>query len=484
MDRDRILVVDDDPLIRGSLYEMLRGRRYDVEMASDGAEALESLKRRPFQLVLADWKMPRVDGMGLLDHIKTHYPGVSVVIITGFGNIGSAVEAIRQGAFDYLTKPIQPEELEATIKRALTAFSSAEETDGDDPFSSIIGEHPRMKRLCESIKLIAGSAATVLLEGESGTGKRLIAHAIHRADLKRKDQPFVEVSCGALPETLLESELFGHVRGAFTGAIRDKQGRFELADGGTILLDEIDTFSPALQVKLLRVLQERTFEQVGDTRTIRVDVRIVAATNRNLDTLVREGKFREDLYYRVNVIALRIPPLRDRASDIPLLVEYFLKGTCARVGKAIDGVTEEAMEAFKAHHWPGNVRELENMIERTVILAQHHKIRLQDLPEHFQHPAPSAPPSGVHSLPAIDGAGVPSAMMRNRADKAATNNGAAVGSGTLKEAMQDPERDIILKALVESHWNRSLAAKKLGIHRSTLYHKLRKLKIDPSQCQG
>jgi transcriptional regulator with PAS, ATPase and Fis domain len=361
--------------------------------------------------------------------------------------------------------------LDATIKRALTAFSSSEEPDGDDPFSSIIGEHPRMKRLCESIQLIAGSAATVLLEGESGTGKRLIAHAIHRADLKRRTQPFVEVSCGALPETLLESELFGHVRGAFTGAIRDKQGRFELADGGTLLLDEIDTFSPALQVKLLRVLQERTFEQVGDTRTIRVDVRIVAATNRNLDALVRDGKFREDLYYRVNVIALRIPPLRDRASDIPVLVEHFLTRTSARVGKAMDGVTDEAMEAFKAHHWPGNVRELENMIERTVILAQHHKIRLQDLPELFQHPAASTPTP-------------PSVALHHREAEAAANNGSALGGGTLKEAMQDPERGIILKAMAEARWNRSLAAKKLGIHRSTLYHKLRKLKIDPSQCQG
>ncbi|MBI3323724.1 MAG: sigma-54-dependent Fis family transcriptional regulator [Candidatus Omnitrophica bacterium] len=475
MERDRILVVDDDPLIRGSLYEMLRGRRYDVEMASDGAEALESLKRRTFQLVLADWKMPRVDGIGLLDHIKTNYPGVSVVIITGFGNIGSAVEAIRQGAFDYLTKPIQPEELEATIKRALATYPQPTEDGSTDPFIHIIGEHPRMKRLCETIKLIASSSATVLLEGESGTGKRLIAHAIHRADPKRRDQPFVEVSCGALPETLLESELFGHVRGAFTGAIRDKQGRFELADGGTILLDEIDTFSPALQVKLLRVLQERTFEQVGDTRTIRVDVRIIAATNRHLESLVMEGKFREDLYYRVNVIALRIPPLRDRATDIPLLVEHFLKRTCERVGKAIQSITEEAMQAFKAHHWPGNVRELENMIERTVILAPHDKIRLQDLPESMQSVSTSAPVTHVgayhSSFPALDGAPA------NQAKPSGVN-------GTLKEAMQDPERDIILKALVDSHWNRSLAAKRLGIHRSTLYHKLRKLAIDPSQTHS
>src|SRR3989338_507242 len=274
---------------------MLRGRRYEVEMASDGSEAIDHLKRRSFQLVLADWKMPQVDGMTLLSHIRNQYPDVSVILITGFGNVNSAVEAMRQGAFDYLTKPIQPEELEETITRALAQYTPPADTI-EDPFNGIIGQDTTMQKLFATIRSVAASQATVLLEGESGTGKRVIAQAIHRADPKRRHKPFVEISCGALPETLLESELFGHVKGSFTGAIRDKQGRFEVADGGTILLDEIDAFTPALQVKLLRVIQERLYERVGDTRTMRVDVRIIAATNRELRELVREGKFREDLF--------------------------------------------------------------------------------------------------------------------------------------------------------------------------------------------
>jgi len=454
MARNRILVVDDDPLIRGSLYELLQGKGYDVEIVSDGLEALERLGQRPFHVVLADWKMPQMDGMTLLERIKPAHQDVSVVIVTGFGNVNSAVEAMRRGAADYLTKPIQPDELEETIQRALA--SSRPAGSYDDPFSNIVGEHATMKRLFEVVRLIGVSPTTVLIEGDSGTGKRLIAHAIHRVDPKRRDQPFVEVSCGALPETLLESELFGHVRGAFTGAIRDKQGRFELADGGTIFLDEIDAFSPALQVKLLRALQERTFERVGDSRTMKVDVRIIAATNRHLQELVKQGMFREDLYYRLNVISLRLTPLRDRATDIPLLVEYFLKRTCAQVGKPVTGLTDEARQAFLKYHWPGNVRELENVIERCVILAQHPKITLLELPESLQAAlhGPAAASDAKPELPS-----------------------------SLKEAMQDPEREIILKALADARGNRSLAAKRLGIHRSTLYHKLRKLAVDPDQLR-
>ena len=460
MARNRILVVDDDPLIRGSLYELLQGKGYDVEIVADGLEALERLGQRNFHVVLADWKMPQMDGLTLLGRIKPAHQDVSVVIVTGFGNVNSAVEAMRRGATDFLTKPIQPDELEATIQRAIAGSGQSGEAPWDDPFSHIVGEHPSMKRLFEVVRLIGVSPTTVLIEGESGTGKRLIAHAIHRVDPKRRDQTFMEVSCGALPETLLESELFGHVRGAFTGAIRDKQGRFELADGGTIFLDEIDAFSPALQVKLLRVLQERTFERVGDSKTLKVDVRIVAATNRRLEELVKQGSFREDLFYRLNVIALRLPPLRERASDIPLLVDYFLKRTCAQVGKPINGVSDEAMRWFTSYQWPGNVRELENGIERAVVLAQHPKITPQDLPESVQ-----AAVSGPKSL-------------MSQPDPASQQ------AASLKQAMQDPEREIILKALAEARGNRSLAAKRLGIHRSTLYHKLRKLAVDPDQLHG
>ncbi len=468
MERNRILVVDDDPLIRGSLYEMLRGQRYEVEMASDGAEAMSHLERRPFQLVIADWKMPQVDGLGLLEHIRSKYPDVNVVLITGFGNVTSAVDAIRRGAFDYLTKPIQPEELEATIQRALSQFMQPAESI-DDPFTGIVAEDPGMKKLFDVIRSVAASPATVLLEGESGTGKRVIAQALHRADVKRRNHPFVEISCGALPETLLESELFGHVRGSFTGAIRDKQGRFEGADGGAILLDVIDAFSPALQVKLLRVIQERLFERVGDTRTMRVDVRIIAATNRKLSELVAQGKFREDLFYRLNVIALCLPPLRDRKTDLPRLIEHFIARSSKAMGTTISGVTDEALQVLMEYRWPGNIRELENMMERAVILAKHAKIDVDDLPEEirFRTDALSMATDDREEDPlAVDGA---PASNESRDKKA-----------LLKDALKNPERDLILKALEEVRWNRSEAAKRLGIHRSTLYHKIRQLGIQTS----
>ncbi len=459
MDRNRILVVDDDPLIRGSLYEQLKSKRFDVEVAADGSEAMEHLKDGHFQLVLTDMKMPQVDGLNLLEHIKRRYPDINVVLITGFGNLSAAVSAFRSGAFDFLTKPIQPAELEATVQRALATTTSIEEPVGD-PFTGFIGEHPSMKDLRDKIQLIAQSPATVLLRGESGTGKRIIAHAIHRADLRRCNKPFVEVSCSALPETLLESELFGHVRGAFTGAIRDKEGRFEVADGGTILLDEIDTFSPAMQVKLLRVLQERTFERVGDSRTMRVDVRIIAATNRNLEQVVKEGKFREDLYHRLNVISLKLPRLKDRATDIPILVDYFVKRISDQMGKNMKGVDPEAMDILSSYAWPGNVRELENAIERSIVMNRKNIIASEDLPDILRG----------QSADIVD-------MDNNH------NGDLSDDAATLKEALRDPEREIILKVLKEAGYNRSLAAKRLGIHRATLYHKLRKFSIDPDRLR-
>lgn len=462
MERNRILVVDDDPLIRGSLYEMLRGQRYDVEMASDGSEAIDHLKRRSFQLVLADWKMPQVDGLALLSHIRNQYPEVSVILITGFGNVNSAVEAMRQGAFDYLTKPIQPEELEETIARALSQYAPPADTI-EDPFNGIIGQDPSMQKLFSMVRSVANSQATVLLEGESGTGKRIIAQAIHRADPKRRHQPFVEISCGALPETLLESELFGHVRGSFTGAIRDKQGRFEVANGGTILLDEIDAFTPALQVKLLRVIQERLYERVGDTRTMRVDVRIIAATNCTLAELVKQGKFREDLFYRLHVIAMRLPALRERKSDLPVLINHFIERSSRAMSKTISGVSDETMQLLTTYSWPGNIRELENIIERAVILAQHPTLELEDLPEEMRFHADA-------TAMAVD----------DREEEAAAAEPTQDGGVQLKDALRLPERDIILKVLAEVRWNRSEAAKRLGIHRSTLYHKIRQLGIHTS----
>ncbi len=475
MQRKRILVVDDDPLIRGSLYEMLRSRHYDVEMAADGTEAMDHLRRRPFHLVLTDWKMPQVDGMSLVGHIRTNYPNMSVVLITGFGTINSAVEAIRHGAFDYLTKPIQPEELEATIQRALSQYTPPPDAGeaGDDPFAGVIGDDPAMQRLFGMVRSVAGSPATVLIEGESGTGKRIIALAIHRADPKRRQQPFVEISCGALPETLLESELFGHVKGSFTGAIRDKQGRFEIADGGTILLDEIDTCSPALQVKLLRAIEQKVFERVGDTRTIHVDVRLIAATNRALRELVAQGTFREDLFYRLNVVSLHLPPLRQRRGDLPLLITSFLERSAKVMGKSITGIADDAMQILLQYDWPGNVRQLENVIDRCVIFSRHAKLVVEDLPDEIRVQAVrGATPNGDASA-APHGAG-------HAASPAPTPAAESAEALLLKQAMKLPERELILKVLHDVRWNRSKAAKRLGIHRSTLYHKIRQLGINTS----
>lgn len=462
MAQNRILVVDDDPLIRGSLYELLRGKRYEVEMASDGMEAINHLTRHSFDLVIADWKMPQVDGLNLLSHIKAQHANVSVVLITGFGTISSAVDAVRQGAFDYLTKPIQPEELQATIERALSQHTEDVPSLAEDPFAGIIGEDVSMQRVFAMVRAVASSPSTVLLEGESGTGKRVIAQAIHRSDIKRAHQPFVEISCGALSETLLESELFGHVRGAFTGAIRDKQGRFEIANGGTILLDEIDAFPPSLQVKLLRVIQDRRFEHVGDTRTLQVDVRIIAASNRNLAEWVRQGKFREDLYYRLNVFAIRLPPLRSRKLDLSELVKYFINRYAQALGKTIAGISEEAMALIQRYDWPGNVRELENVIERAVILARHARLEIEDFTEELRGNSLGCD----QTLSDIQVSLEPIASQ--------------VSNTSLRDALKPSERDLIVKVLDEVRWNRSEAAKRLGIHRSTLYHKMRQLGIEGS----
>ncbi len=462
--RGQVLVVDDDPLIRGSLCEMLRGWGYEAEMAGDGTEAMEHIRRRGFALVITDWKMPNADGMSLLAHIRKHYPDVSVVVMTGFGNVGSAVEAMRAGAFDYLSKPIQPDELEATVARALSHDRASQETP-DDPFAGVVGEDPSMQKVFATVRSVAETSSTVLLEGESGTGKRVIAQAIHRADSRRRNHAFVEVSCGALPETLLESELFGHVRGSFTGAIRDKQGRFEVADGGTILLDEIDAFSKALQVKLLRVIQDRLYERVGDTRTMKVDVRIIAATNRRLRELVQQGKFREDLYYRLNVISIRLPALRERPKDLTPLIQNIIDRNARQAEKVISGVTDAAMQILLQYPWPGNIREMENMLERAVILSKHPHIDVSDLPEeitgaaggHFLEPSTIAQPAGA-SIDPDEGASLPEPI-------------------GLKDALRLPEKELILKVLHEARWNRSAAAKRLGIHRSTLYQKMKQLGI-------
>jgi len=446
-----ILIADDEPLTRKSLLEILKFEGYRVSLASDGEEALKIVKKDIPDVVIADLKMPRMDGIALLREIKKYNPDIEVVLITAYGTIETAVEAMKEGAFDYITKPIIDSEIKIVIQRILEQKRLVEEnkvlkeklrSKERTSFCEIIGKNSKMQKIYDLIETVAPTNATVLITGESGTGKRLIARALHFCNPYRKDKPFVEVSCGALPENLLESELFGHVKGSFTGALRDRKGRFEVASGGTIFLDEIDTFSPKLQVKLLRVLQEGEFERVGDTKTIKVDVRVIAATNQDLKKLIKEGLFREDLYYRLNVIPIHVPPLRERKDDIPLLVEHFLKKSSQRLkNKVIRDISQEVLELLLAYDWPGNVRELENIVERAVILCKGERIEVDDLPEFFKE--------------------------INKNQKKVKDN------LSLKEIVKLSEKELIEKVLKECRGNRKKAAQVLGINRTTLYNKLK-----------
>ena len=464
--RIRLLIVDADPAARGALHTQLTDWGYAVEMASQATEAMEQLQRHTFHVLIATSEVASDADQGLLAHRRRHYPDLPVIVM-GASYVNAAVKAMREGAADYITKPVQPEMLKTAVIRAVSAdLSLLDET--EDPFGTIVGQDPAMQKVFEMVRSVARTSSTVLLEGESGTGKRVIAQAIHRADPRRRNHPFVEVSCGALPETLLESELFGHVKGSFTGAIRDKQGRFEVANGGTILLDEIDAFSQALQVKLLRVIQDKLYERVGDTRTQKVDVRIVAATNRKLRELAQQGKFREDLFYRLNVIAIHLPPLRDRRSDLPVLIERVVERHARAAAKPVKGLSDEAMAVLLRYPWPGNIRELENILERAVILSQSARLEVADLPEDLCATASHEPEAVV--APAARAAARP------------TNGGApsheSEDAKGLKESLRTPERELILRVLNEERWNRSAAAKRLGIHRSTLYQKMRILGIE------
>ncbi|HEX4128825.1 MAG TPA: sigma-54 dependent transcriptional regulator [Pirellulales bacterium] len=452
MKRVSLLLVDDDRHILESMADWLREQGCTVETADSYATAEAALKRRRFELVLCDIQLGDGSGFDLLPWCREHCPDTSVILVTGYGTVETAIEAIRAGAFDLLTKPLIDEELEMAIERVLSTQRMVEENknlkaqlDKQFGMDNVIGHDGRMRKVFDMIDSIADTRATVLITGESGTGKSLIARAIHRRS-SRRDGPFVEVACGALPETLLESELFGHVAGAFTGAVVDKMGKFKQADGGTIFLDEIGTATPALQVKLLRILQEFEFEQVGGTKTFKVDARPILATNENLETLVAEGRFRQDLYYRVNVINIELPPLRDRISDIPLLAQHFLERICEDSGKRVHGFRDDALSALQRHRWPGNVRELQNVIERAVLLGKSDQVHVDDLPV-----------SVIHALPVtVD----------------------AVGQRKLKEALAAPERQILLQVLEEHGWNRHATAAALGINRTTLYKKMKRLGLE------
>jgi DNA-binding NtrC family response regulator len=384
--KGRVLVVDDEANARQALVELLREEGYETESASDGKKALELVSELEPDVVLTDLKMPGLDGLGLIERAKVLAPHTAFVVMTAFGSIDTAVRAIKLGAENYLTKPIDVEALSALVGRAMEKAKLAAETaqlrrrlDERLAFNNIIGTHPSMQRLFKLMAQVARSRVTVLIHGETGTGKELIAAAIHQSSPRGKG-PFVRLNCAALAETLLESELFGHERGAFTGATGRRQGRFEQADGGTLFLDEVSEIALPLQVKLLRFLQEKELERVGGNETIRVDVRIVAATNKDLGELVKEGRFREDLFYRLNVVQLEAPPLRLRRTDIPLLAEHFAREHARENGFAALCLTDAAMKALMAYPWPGNVRELENAIERAVVLATEEVIDVEHLP--------------------------------------------------------------------------------------------------------
>ncbi|MBP6831273.1 MAG: sigma-54-dependent Fis family transcriptional regulator [Deltaproteobacteria bacterium] len=384
--RGRILIVDDEANARAALSEILREEGYETETAADGFKALGKLGAFSPDLILTDLKMPGLDGLGLLKEARAASPSTVLVVMTAFGTIDSAVEAIKLGAENYLTKPLEPGSLIAVVERAMEkarlmaeAAVLRERLRERNAFGHIVGEHPSMKALLETVAQVAPSRSSVLIVGESGTGKELVAAALHRAST-RAQQPLVRLNCAALSESLLESELFGHERGAFTGAVGRREGRFKQADGGTLFLDEVGEIPAATQVKLLRFLQEREFERVGGNETLKVDVRVVAATNVDLEDRVRRGQFREDLFYRLNVIRVDLPPLRDRRTDVPLLAGFFLRRYAQENGKRILGFSEEAMQRLMAWSWPGNVRELEHAVERAVVLCRGERIEVEQLP--------------------------------------------------------------------------------------------------------
>ena len=451
-----LLLVDDDRHVLTSMADWLRDQGHQVDTAAAFSEAIAAVDRKTYDLALVDIRLKDGDGFDILGHCRRKRPETAVIMITGYGSVETAVEAIRLGAFDFLTKPLIDEELDLAIERALNQRELREENDRlkrqlDMRFSpgNIVGCDHRMLKIYDMIDSVADSRATVLITGESGTGKSLIARAIHQRS-GRRDKPFVEVACGALPETLLESELFGHAAGAFTGAIGEKLGKFKLADSGTIFLDEIATASPAMQVKLLRVLQDLEFEQVGGTKTFTIDTRVILATNEDLSAAVAGGRFRQDLYYRINVINIGLPALRDRISDIPPLAEHFLNSIREDANRSVHGFSNETMGALQRYRWPGNVRELQNVIERAVLLGKSDLIELEDLPGELADSAPV----GV----------------------------GPIGTHTLKEAMEGPERQIIREVLEEHLWNRHATAEALGINRTTLYKKMKRLGLEEAHA--
>ena len=458
MKKPSLLIVDDEKNTRDGLARALRGE-YDVRVADGGRQALDVIASAPADLVLSDIRMPDMDGLTLMRRILAREPQPAVILLTAYGSIETAVEAVKEGAYDYLAKPVSLDRLEILLRRALEQRRMADENrnlrrrlDTQYGLEHITGQSPAMREIFDMIRQVAPARTTVLIEGESGTGKELVAQALHQLSPRAKG-PFVAVHCAALAPTLLESELFGHERGAFTGATDRKAGRFEMADGGTLFLDEIGEIDPAVQVKILRVLEERRFERVGGHEPIEVDVRLVAATNKHLAELVQQKKFRDDLFFRLNVVAMTLPPLRERPGDLLLLADRFLVEFAKENGRAqVPVLTPEALEVMSSYAWPGNVRELRNAIERMVVMSRNDRLTVRDLP-----PAVRA---GVALPPAGESEWEPAA--------AGMEMDASRNAGTL----EDMERAMILRVLGARGGNRAEAAKELGISRRTLHRKL------------
>ncbi len=478
MEKGRIIIVDDEQGILDTLSEFLRAKGYEVDPFADAINALPALKNNGYDVLITDIKMPKIDGLQIINFIQKEYLNTLGIVITGYASLETAVAAMRCGAFDYISKPFKSEDVLAIVESAmqyakllagdsipkkltskanlLRRFSESRVIRENTmlrsflkdkyKFENMIGVSLSMQKVFELIEKVADTNATVLVTGESGVGKELVARAIH-FNSSRRDKPLVVVNCGAIPETLLESELFGYEKGAFTGAVATRLGRFELADGGTIFLDEIGDMSSSLQVKLLRAIQERTFERIGGNKTIDVDLRIIAATNRDLDGMVREGKFRDDLYYRLNVVPIHIPPLRERKQDVPLLYAHFLERSNAMNNGAVDGFSDETMEVLLDYDYPGNVRELQNLVERLVVLRKSGIIKIEDLPEKFYLPQQKREQTGFDL---------------------------ARGYDTL---VSEFEQNLILKALDETNGVKSKAAQILSMNRTTLIEKMKRLGI-------
>lgn len=450
-----ILIIDDEKNIREGLGAALEMDGYTVFLAADGKQGLEILERGDIDLVITDLKMPEVSGEEILAKVTGETPGIPLIVLTGHGTIDSAVDAMRKGAYDFLTKPVNLDRLSLLVKRALERREISlqnsvyrKEIEGKTTFENMIGKSHEIQKVFDLVKKVAPSKASVLITGESGVGKEMIANALHNLS-PRKDKPFIKVHCAALSDSLLESELFGHEKGAFTGAIAMKRGRFELAHEGTIFLDEIGEISQNVQVKLLRVIQERKFERVGGEETLDVDVRIIAATNRNLEEEIKKGNFREDLYYRLNVVNINVPPLRERKDDIPIMVNNFIRKFSKENNKNITTVDTKAKNALYSYDWPGNIRELRNCIEGAVVIAEGSTLRLEDLP------------------PAVR--------------KSQENSSISIPAGT---DMDTAEKIIIRETLLFCHGNKSKTAQVLGIGRKTLHRKLMEMNLvsgDPEE---